>query len=435
MKLLSRYNRVNLITIICILLITGLAYYQAISWVLTRQCDKDLKDEEMEIIAYTNYNHHLPQTFKSKYQQIIYTKVGANTVKRRFVDTVYFKKWDSNNPKREKYHREGEYDAGRGLITVITVGNIYYRLLIIQSTAETEDLIRIIFSITVGLVLLLVVALIVINRLILNKLWQPFYTIMDELQNFTIADNRKISQLKTSIDEFSNMNRVVTEMTEKAKTDYKTLKSFTENASHELLTPIAIINSKLDSLIQTDNFNETQSKLLNDLYGGVSRLNRLNQSLLLLVKIENGLLNDRKKIDLRQLIEEMLVQFEEIFHDKELQVEIDLADKQVVASSYLVEILLSNLITNAIRHNYAGGKVTIRLDSEKLKIKNTGESEALPEEKIFTRFHKSSGSEGSGLGLTISRQICENFNFSLSYSFRSPFHVFTVGFPKNGQAV
>src|ERR1700749_2786882 len=185
MKLLSRYNRVNLITIICILLITGFAYYQAISWVLTRQSDKDLKDEEMEIIAYSNYNHHLPQTFESKYQQIIFTKVAPGTVKRQFVDTVYFKKWDINNPKREKYHREGEYDPGRGLITAITVGNIYYKVLIIQSTAETEDLIRIIFSITVGVVLLLVAALIVTNRLILNKLWQPFYTIMGELQNFT----------------------------------------------------------------------------------------------------------------------------------------------------------------------------------------------------------------------------------------------------------
>lgn len=430
MKLLSLYNRVNLITIVFILLITGYAYYSAISWVLNRQSDKDLKDEEMEITEYVSYNHHLPQTFESKYQQIIFTKVAPNSVQRQFVDTPYFKKWDINNPKRQEYHGDGEYDPGRALITFVTVNGEYYKVFIVQSTAETEDLLRIIFSITISVVLLLVVTLIITNRLILNKLWRPFYSIMNELKSFTITDGREIPKINTSIDEFKRLNQVVIDMAEKARLDYKTLKSFTENASHELLTPIAVINSKLDSLLQTDNFNEAQSKLLNDLYGGVSRLNRLNQSLLLLVKIENGLLNEQKRIELSLLIEEMLIQFEEIFADKELQINTSLNHKEIIASSYLIEILLSNLLTNAVRHNYAMGKIGISLTDEKLEIKNTGDPAPLQAEKIFTRFHKSSGSEGSGLGLTISRQICENFDFSLRYSFSEPYHIFTVMFPK-----
>src|SRR6185312_11468605 len=119
-----------------------------------------------------------------------------------------------------------------------------------------------------------------------------------------------------------------------------------------LLTPIAVINSKLDTLLQTDNFSQQQSKLLNDLYTAVSRLTRLNQSLLLLVKIENHLLEGNHEIDLRPVIEELIIQFEEIFQDKGLKVSAELSDKRLNTNPYLIDVLLNNLLSNAIRHNH-----------------------------------------------------------------------------------
>jgi signal transduction histidine kinase len=146
------------------------------------------------------------------------------------------------------------------------------------------------------------------------------------------------------------------------------------------------------------------------------------------VKIENRLLHDTQQINLRALVEEMIMQFEEIFNDKDLKLRYTLNDKDIYVSRYLIEILLSNLINNAIRHNLRGGEIIINLTAENLIIKNTGDNEPLPDEKIFTRFHKSSGSEGSGLGLTISRQICESFGFTLEYRFEAPHHIFTIKF-------
>jgi signal transduction histidine kinase len=427
MKLLTRYNRVNLITTIIVMLITGIIYYQAISLILTNQKDMDLGVEEREILEYSGLNHHLPQTFESNDQHITFSEAKPRSVKREFFNTVYFKKW--GNPHRNHGDdAEGEYESGRGLVSSITVGGKFYKILIIESKVETEDLIQIIFIITIGVILLLLVILLITNRLILRRLWQPFYDIMRELRLFNIADTREMPQIDTSIDEFRELNQAVLATTAKAKHDYKDLKTFTENASHELLTPIAVINSKLDTLIQTENFNEQQSKILNDLYGAVSRLNRLNQSLLLLVKIENRLLQGEEKLDLKALIEEQLVQFEEIFQDKELKLTYSLDNKEIAATRYLMEILLSNLLSNAIRHNYNGGEVNINLTAGRLVISNTGGDKPLPDDKIFTRFHKSSSSEGSGLGLTISRQICENFNFTLNYDFQSPFHIFTIKF-------
>jgi signal transduction histidine kinase len=429
MKLLAKYNRVNLVTTIIVMLITGIIYYQAINLILTNKVDKDLAVEENEIFEYVDLNHRLPQVFESNDLQITFTPASPGSVKRHFINTVYKNSYVRNfrYGKRRHKHEEG-YESGRGLITSVTVGGKYYSVQIVESKVETEDLIQIIFIITAGVILLLLITLFVTNRLLLNRLWQPFYNLLKELRLFNVADSKDIPQLDTTIEEFKELNQAIVAMSTRVKSDYKDLKTFTENASHELLTPIAVINSKLDTLLQTDNFNQQQSKLLSDLYGAVSRLTRLNQSLLLLVKIENRLVEENQLIDLQSSIQEMIIQFEEIFQDKGLIVNCELSDKELRASPYLVDVLLNNLLSNAIRHNHEGGEINIKLTNEQLVIQNTGVSTALQSDQIFTRFHKSSNSEGSGLGLTISRQICENLRFKLKYTFEDPYHTFTIIF-------
>ena len=429
MKLLTRYNRVNLLTTTIVMLITGIIYYQAISLILINQLDKDLVVEENEVSEYVGMYHHLPQVFKSNDQQINFTEATPGSVTRQFINTIYR---NFKNPKYAKRHHhrddDDELESGRGLITSVAVGDKYYKVLIVESTVEAEDLIKIIFGITAGVILLLFVTLFIANRFLLNRLWQPFYDLLKELRLFNVTDNKEIPLEKTNIDEFEELNQTIISMSTRVKTEYKELKTFTENASHELLTPIAVINSKLDTLIQTDSFTPQQSKILNDLYNSVSKLTRLNQSLLLLVKIENRLLEGNERIVLKLHIEELLIQFEEIFLDKELKITCDLGEKELITSPYLIDILLNNLLSNAIRHNYKGGGINIKLTEESLVIQNTGKNAALADDHIFTRFHKSTESEGSGLGLTISRQICENLKFTLNYSYDTPYHTFTVIF-------
>jgi signal transduction histidine kinase len=429
MKLSARYNRVNLLTTIVVMLITGIIYYQAISLILTNKIDKDLVVEENEVFEYVKLNHKLPQVFDSEDQQISFSEAKPGSITRQYINTLYHEKKEVEHGRKHHHrHDEDDVESGRGLVTSVTVGNKYYKVLIVESKVETEDLIKIIFGITAGVILLLLIILYITNRLLLNRLWQPFYNLLKELRLFNVTDNKDIPLESTNIDEFEELSQAIINMSSRVKSDYKDLKTFTENASHELLTPIAVINSKLDTLIQTGSFTPQQSKLLNDLYTAVSKLARLNQSLLLLVKIENRLVEDNQEVNLRQSLDEIVVQFEEIFQDKELKVNCKLADKELHASPYLVDILLNNLLSNAIRHNYKGGSINVKLTDEQLTIENTGESTALQDEQIFARFHKSSASEGSGLGLTISRQICENLNFTLNYSFKGIYHTFIVTF-------
>src|ERR1700744_5564357 len=137
MKLLTTYNRVNFATTMLMMLITGIIYFQAITWVLTRQKDKDLKVEEKEVFDYVKLNNLLPQTFESNDQQITFYKTDNGLINRRFFDTAYFKKWDNESRKRHKHKGIGEYEAGRALITSVNADNQYYKVLIVESKVET----------------------------------------------------------------------------------------------------------------------------------------------------------------------------------------------------------------------------------------------------------------------------------------------------------
>ncbi|OKS87600.1 sensor histidine kinase [Mucilaginibacter polytrichastri] len=415
MRLLTKYNRINLITTVVVMLFTGIIYYKAVSVILTNQVDKDLVVEENEIFEHVRLNHNLPEVYKSDDQQISFSKANE-PVTRRFIDTTFINQ------------EEKDTESGRGLISSVKVNGSNYQISVVESKVETEYLIRIIFSITIAVILLLVVSLFIINRLTITRLWKPFYVILNNLRSFSITDKKGIASVSSNTDEFNELNSAIVTMSAKAKNDYQDLKAFTENASHELLTPIAVINSKLDTLLQTDQFSEQQSKLLGDLYESVARLTRLNRSMLLLVKIENNLINDHQQVNVKETIELLLAQFQEIYADKSITVTTQLADKHITISKSLLEVLLNNLLSNAIRHNQQHGFIEISLNYNQLAIKNTGKNPALNSDDIFKRFNKSSHSEGTGLGLTISKQICDNYGLGLSYRYHDLYHIMSISF-------
>lgn len=417
MKLLNKYNKVNLVTTILIILITGVIYYQVVSLILNRQVDQNLEVEEQEIFDFVHQNHQLPQVFKSNDQQIIFKEIGDVTVLRHFINTDFY-----NSKEKEK-------ESGRGLISSVIVSGRKYKILILESKVETEDLGQIIFGITLAVIFMLLIVLFIINRLILQRLWQPFYNSMLRLKAFNLADKEKhFVPIACGIDEFDELDQAISLMAAKVINDYNELKTFTENASHELMTPIAVINSKLDSLLQTDQFSEVQSILLQDLYQNVARLTHLNKAMLLLAKIENQLMSDKRSIKLDVVLTDQLRRFNELFAVKNISVTSFIAVKEVSANDFLIEILLNNLLGNAIRHNINGGTINVELNQQELIITNTGSNQKLQVENIFNRFNKSPDSEGSGLGLTISKQICTTNNWLLDYHFTGGLHTFTIRF-------
>jgi signal transduction histidine kinase len=417
MKLFGKYNRVNLITTILVILVTGFIYYQVISLILNRQVDQDLEVEEQEVFEFVRINRHLPQVFKSNNQQIIFKNVGDANVLRHFIDTDFYNS------------KENENESGRGLISSVKIGGQNFKIIVVESKVETEDLVKIIFGVTLLIIFVLLTVLLIINRWVLRSLWQPFYDSLLRLQAFNVAEKEKHFQpIASGIDEFDELNRAISLMADRVIKDYNELKAFTENASHELMTPIAVINSKLDNLLQTDQFSEGQSKILEELYQSVARLTHLNKAMLLLAKIENQLMLDKKSIKLDKLLTDQLQRFNELFALKDITVNEIIAIKEVTANTFLLEILLNNLIGNALRHNFQGGTIEVKLNQNELTVCNSGGDKALLVEEIFNRFSKSAESEGSGLGLTIAKQICTTNNWLLNYHFSNSMHCFTVLF-------
>jgi signal transduction histidine kinase len=303
-----------------------------------------------------------------------------------------------------------------------------YSIRIIASKIAHMDQAKSIFLVIILPVLGLLVILWAVNRYMMKRIWVPFNQLLLNLKSFNVNKEQGFEQVSTSIVEFRELNDAIVDISQRVKSDYREIRMFTENASHEMMTPIAVINSKLDMMLQSTELSEEHSRNLVDLYRATAKLTKLNQSLLLLVKIDNNLLLDREQVNLKQMLEEKIQYFQEFTQRKSIVVNANLQEKEVLMIRYLADILLDNLIGNSIRHNYKGGHIQVELSPERLSVTNTSEADALDETVAFERFYKSPASEGMGLGLTIVKQIVELHGFSISYSYHDDVHVFTVIF-------
>lgn len=397
------------------LLLIGFLFYQMLTYYLDQQIDHDLVEEIMEVKEYSaKGNFYQPHEFEDLIVQ--YKKIEKASPSRSFADTVFY-----NSVK----HRT---ETARYLKTELELVGQPYRILVIASKFERQEQIRNICLIILIPVTMLFALVLLINRILLRKIWTPFEQLLKNITAFNINHERPYEPVEMPVAEFRQLNKVLVELSGKVKSDYNEIKLFTENASHEMMTPLAVINSKLDNMLQSNVLGKEDGESLVELYKATSRLTKLNQSLLLLVKIDNNLLPDEEEINLKSLIKEKAIYFQELITGRNITVDTALEDVSIPASRQLLEILINNLFSNVIRHNYDSGKIEIRLDTDRIVFANTGHNKALDPEKIFDRFYRDNASEGTGLGLAILKQICNRQHYLLDYSYHQDLHTFTVTF-------
>ena len=416
MKLSAHYNRASIVITISVLFAGGIIYFFTINKLGRNQLDRDLTEEIAEVIDYVNLNSKLPTQVDFDEDQTVFIKTNQASLPLRFFDTVY------TNP------REKNPEAGRAIWGLISLKGQHYKVIITESRESTEGLIQLIGIITLILMICLLAVLFITNRYILNGLWKPFYQTLGRLKAFNVTDNHGLKLKDDKVDEFNELNLAVEAMSSRVKNDYQHLKQFTENASHEMLTPLAVITTKLDTLIQDETLKSEQFDQINDIYSAVGKLSRLNQSLLLLVKIENNMVDDAELLSLNGLISQKTRQFNELLLSKDIVLTEYVGEKNIIASKYLIDIILNNLFSNAIRHNNKRGQIIITLAGNKLTFQNTGAEKPLNDEILFERFQKGKKSDGTGLGLTIVKNICKLYHWDIAYSFENPFHTFKIGF-------
>ncbi|MDQ6903280.1 MAG: HAMP domain-containing histidine kinase, partial [Bacteroidota bacterium] len=161
-----------------------------------------------------------------------------------------------------------------------------------------------------------------------------------------------------------------------------------------------------------------------------NRLSRLNQSLILLAKIDNLQFKETEQVDISFIIEHFINNYEELVLAKEITLTKNIKPHVILTmNETLAEILIINLFTNAIKHNNRDGKINIELAEKSLLVSNTGSAPKADPSIYFERFKKDSDSGDSlGLGLSIVLKICETYKFDISYQYEEKLHKMEINF-------
>jgi len=416
MKLLAKLNRQYILYSLTVMVISGIMIYLVISAIVNYQLDEKLGDISKRI------GEKLSQGGKIEWLLpfVTVSEIRKPSESNSFSDTLIF---NSN---------EDEFEVYRQLVVCKKINDSYFKIIVRESKLESEDLIGSLAGVILLAIIFLTGSLVIVNRRVASLIWSPFYKNLKAIEEFSLQKQSAIVFEPTGITEFDALNDAVTRLTTQIVSDFQNMKQFTEDASHEMQTPLAIVSAKLESLISNADFNEDQIKLIQSAYSAVQRLSKLNRELILLTRIENNQFLKIENIQLGKIIREKLDEFHELLLLKGLIVENQISEFEIQCNPVLADLLISNLLSNAINHTIQGGLIRIVQTENMLEIWNTGQAQLRNPERLFSRFYKESSSPNSlGLGLSIVQKICEVQGWKVYYQFSKPLHGFQVSFKNN----
>jgi signal transduction histidine kinase len=332
------------------------------------------------------------------------------------------------------YASAGEWNAFAILTKQYNLGDTSYQITTYFSSKEiTHLLIKISIAEAVIFLLLLLGIIVIINRRTSLALWTPFYDTMEAIRSYDILKSRPLAMTgRTGVDEFDRLNQTLSSLIDHVNRAYNNQKQFTENASHELQTPLAIIRSKVELLMDAPFLTEEIATQLGDINDANERLSQMNKNLFLLTRIDNQQFPELHRIPFSDLLERSVIHYKEYYGGElpEIRTCIE-AGVGLRANSSLIEVLVNNLLRNAIIHNLPGGYVHIRLTGKELCIENPGPVLEGDPERLFERFKKGcEESRTTGLGLALVKQICQLYQFDVQYHHEEGTHRIKVLFDR-----
>jgi len=415
LKLFVKTRRTYILYSIIIFIVSSAAIYFTLKSITTKK-----QDERLNF-----YKELIGQKLKYEYPLPIF-EVDDFISETPIKDTMYYK--DTlfyrvvNGVENRELYRE--------LTSFETLHNKTYKITIRDSLVKNQDFILII-TLSVGVVvLLLIITVYFVNTVIMRNAWLPFYENLEILKSFSVENNQPIHLQNTDIDEFQELNQSLTKLTDKINSDFNNLKEFTENASHEMQTPLAIMQTKSEMLMQSENLNKTQLQQIKAIYLAVQRLSKLNKTLLLLSKIENRQFKEKESILVNDVIIKHLEIYEDFIENKKITVnKKSTLDVKIEANPLLFDMIISNLISNAIKHNIENGSIDILTTDLFISFSNTGSPLQISSSSLFERFKKESNASNSfGLGLAIVKKVCDNNNWKINHSYIENQHNISIYF-------
>ncbi|WP_273212560.1 sensor histidine kinase [Runella zeae] len=395
-----------------ILAVAGLSLYLLLRQEVTDEINEQLELQvemiEEELAAGRNINFPLASVSEMPF---------SSAVSKRLGDTLIY---DRLQDKKEGYYY---------LTITKKINQRNYRIMVMTSYIGWERYYKTIFISFLAVAFGITLMGVLLNYYSNHNLWKPFFLNLENLKQFSVSSSQPLQWHDSSVTEFKELQQSLRELTERSRREYFALREFTENASHEIQTPLGIIQSKLDRMSQLE-VSEEMARYIVQAKSGVERLTKMNKNLLLLAKLDNEAFIEKQPIELKELLRKHLEQMDDLFIARKITLVINMTSLTVFANQYLCEVLLSNLLSNALRYSFSPSEVSIVLTSNQLIITNPGERLDFPEQGLFDRFTKGlSHTQGTGLGLAIVRQICVLNSWTISYLYQKGCHSFKVSFP------
>lgn len=306
----------------------------------------------------------------------------------------------------------------------------YYELHVASSTVEEDDLMEDLLYSIVWLYLILLTSILIVNNILLRRIWKPFYQILDRLRRFTIESPESTPVTVTKVTEFNMLNESVTALFDRTIAAFNSQKQFIENASHELQTPLAISINKLELLAEKNTTSDDHMHEISDVIQSLERLAKLNKTLLLLSKIENRQFPEQSLVNINALADDTIAALSDLAEFKSVDVSVVQESALMLEmNKELASIMVSNLLKNAIVHNVQGGTVEVKINSFGITVENTGAAASLDVSQVFKRFYKSASLNSStGLGLSIVKSIADLYGYTVQYRYNGK-HSFAIVIP------
>ncbi len=416
MKLIQATTRSYFLYAFIAFAIGGLLSFWMVKNALYEEVDEKLYEHLQEVKKALDAGETIPEAWPRKLERQL-TLSTADTSLLQWKDSLIF------------HPGEKEFQPFRQLKSIHSVNGKSHQIVLHASLIEAEDLAEAMGSALALLFVLLLAGLLLINRSLLRKLWTPFFQTLEKLGDFRLVQNKKLALPASSIAEFQQLKAVLEDFSAQAQHDFEAVKAFTENASHEIQTPLAAALLELDLLAQKEGLSEEQLNHIQHTNLSLRRLSRLNEGLLLLAKIENRQFELGEQVALKDVLTASVGRFEELAEAKGKGIEkhFSPASKTITGSSILLEILFDNLLKNALRHSPEGCIISISLNESSFRICNPGQPFQKGTQHLFERFNKENhASDSLGLGLAICQEICKAQQLQLQYEYREGQHCFFV---------
>lgn len=320
---------------------------------------------------------------------------------------------------------KSETEPARVLITIFrTEDERYMELVVYTPTIEKLDLLRAILGWIIFLYVLLLLIILSINIWVFRKNMKPLYVLLKWLDTSQLGKKNEPLENTTKITEFRKLNAATMAFAERGEKLFEQQKTFIGNVSHEMQTPLAICRNRLEMLMEDETLTEHQLNELIKTHQTLENLTRMNRSLLLLCKIENGQFADTRSVCLNDILTHYLDDYKEVYAYRNITVTVTTDSSFCVEmNDSLVSVLVTNLLKNSFVHNIDGGFIYIKITANTFEISNTGEK-PLDRERIFERFYQGQKKEGStGLGLALVDSICKANHLKIDYTYVREFGI------------